>query len=252
MEQDISQANRGNEVDVLPLNTQHNLSPRSSSIFDPLSLISFEDGQHHDMSGSASDELSCIARSAAPLPCLSGDYDLATQPVGNAPISSDFIPLLNLHRHASDWPGRHPSVVSDSSRKHRRALTGWRWGVRACASTAAVVFVINTVLTIWVCQTFPMEAGIATLISGECARVRVWAIWLHLAINVSSTILLGASNYTMQRLLAPTRQEVDKAHVNGKWLAIGVLSIRNIKAINLRRLGLFLLLTLTSLPLHLM
>lgn len=56
----------------------------------------------------------------------------------------------------------------------------------------------------------------------------------------------------MQCLSAPTRKEVDEAHAKGKWLDIGVPSVRNLTSIPKLRLGMWVGLGLTSLPLHLM
>ena len=77
-------------------------------------------------------------------------------------------------------------------------------------------------------------------------------MWLHLAINVLSTILLSASNYCIQCLSSPTRQEVNKAHANAEWLDIGVPSIRDLRYIGWRRIITWWLLGLNSVPLHLM
>ena len=55
----------------------------------------------------------------------------------------------------------------------------------------------------------------------------------------------------MQCLSAPTRKEVDEAHAKGKWLDIGVPSVRNLTNIAKPRVGMWLGLALTSLPLHL-
>lgn len=74
--------------------------------------------------------------------------------------------------------------------------------------------------------------------------------WLHLAINVLGTILLGASNYCMQCLSFPTRDEVNKAHSRGAWLDIGVPSVRNLRQISSKRLALWWLLAVSSIPLH--
>ena len=110
---------------------------------------------------------------------------------------------------------------------------------------------LNTILTIWASHRFPIASGLGTLISGDCTRSKSWALWLHMAINVLSTILLGASNYTMQCLMAPTREEVNRAHAENSWLTIGIPGIRNFQAIRRRRLVLFTLLALSSVPLHL-
>jgi len=67
-----------------------------------------------------------------------------------------------------------------------------------------------------------------------------------------STLLLGASNFAMQVLAAPTREEVDRAHSKGKWLDIGVPSLHNVRYISKTRRNIYLLLCLSSIPLHLL
>lgn len=74
---------------------------------------------------------------------------------------------------------------------------------------------------------------------------------LHLLINALSTILLNSSNYCMQCFSAPTRKELDKAHSKGKWLDTGVMSTRNLRHIATKRVVLWWLLGVSSLPLHL-
>lgn len=51
-------------------------------------------------------------------------------------------------------------------------------------------------------------------------------------------------------LTSPTREEVDKAHAKGRWLDIGVMSVKNMMAVSKKRVGLFLLLGLSSPPLQ--
>lgn len=75
---------------------------------------------------------------------------------------------------------------------------------------------------------------------------------IHILINIVSTLLLGASNYCMQTVSAPMRQDVDNAHARGKWLDIGIPSVRNVLYIEKRRLVVWLCLGLSSLPLHFM
>lgn len=64
-------------------------------------------------------------------------------------------------------------------------------------------------------------------------------------------MLLSASNYTQQKLVAPTRSEVDRAHKQGKSLTIGTTNIGNLFHISWSRKLLWLFLGLTSVPLHL-
>lgn len=56
----------------------------------------------------------------------------------------------------------------------------------------------------------------------------------------------------MQRLSAPTRREVDDAHKKYQWLDIGVPSVRNLLFINRWRTLGWLVLAVSSLPLHLL
>lgn len=75
---------------------------------------------------------------------------------------------------------------------------------------------------------------------------------IHIVINVLSTILLSASNYTMQVLSSPTRAEIDRAHGAGRWFDIGALSFHNLKRISWTRVFLCVALILSSVPLHLL
>ena len=119
------------------------------------------------------------------------------------------------------------------------------------ASTGAV-FLLNLIVTIWATQTFETANGSGTLIQGECTKTRKASTWIHLAINILSTVLLSASNYCMQILTAPTRAEVDRAHASGRWLDIGTPSVRNLRWISRRRVWIWCCLALSSLPLHLL
>jgi hypothetical protein len=83
-------------------------------------------------------------------------------------------------------------------------------------------------------------------------RCSWWSSAIHIAVNALSTILLAVSNYTMQVLSSPTREDIDKAHAKHEHLDIGVLSVRNLTRIPRRRLLLFLLMGLSSIPIHLL
>lgn len=62
--------------------------------------------------------------------------------------------------------------------------------------------------------------------------------------------MLSSSNYTQQKLIAPTQAEVDRAHKQGRSLVIGTTNITNLLHISWSRKLLWLVLGLTSLPLH--
>lgn len=127
---------------------------------------------------------------------------------------------------------------------------GWRFGAVNCAFSVTVVFLLNLIVTAW--GTAHKNAGQEVIFEDECHKVSKLNTWLHLLINVLSTILLSASNYCMQCLSAPTRSEVDRAHAKGSWLDIGIPSTRNLRFISKRRAIVWAILGLSSLPLHLL
>ncbi|KAI3317298.1 hypothetical protein HD806DRAFT_527196 [Xylariaceae sp. AK1471] len=66
---------------------------------------------------------------------------------------------------------------------------------------------------------------------------------LHLLINIISTLVI---------LNAPSRDEVDQAHVKGSWLEIGVSSIRNAFRVSKFKFWCWIGLLLSSIPIHLL
>lgn len=114
------------------------------------------------------------------------------------------------------------------------------------------MFLVNLIVTIWASSKFGLKRGIGTIQDGDCHETKNLSLWPHLTINVLGTMLLSASNYCMQCLSAPTREEINKAHARNIWLDIGVPSVRNLWRMTRRKLILWWLLALTSLPLHLM
>lgn len=133
-----------------------------------------------------------------------------------------------------------------------KKLEGYHFGVLCCAGVAAVVLCINLVLTIWAISSTGVQSGLGTLQDGNCKRTARLTFWAHLVINILSTLLLGASNYSMQCLSSPTRGEIDKAHNKGVWLDIGVPSVRNLRRLSTTRVTLWWLLAISSIPLHLL
>jgi len=124
--------------------------------------------------------------------------------------------------------------------------------VFVCAVTAGTVLAINFMLTMWASIRYGLNGGLATLQEGSCQKTKSLSLWLHLAINILSTVLLSASNYCMQCLASPTREEVDRAHRRRIWLDIGVPSVRNLRQISWYKIVLWWLLALSGIPLHLL
>ena len=128
---------------------------------------------------------------------------------------------------------------------------GWRQSTLSFSIAALVTFLINLSFTIW--------ASVSTnsvLADSDCKSIKILNTGLHVLVNILSTILLAGSNYCMQCLSAPTRSQVDAAHKSGKWLDIGVSSLRNVFTGHGGRSGwrvtLWFLLGISSLPLHLL
>jgi hypothetical protein len=116
----------------------------------------------------------------------------------------------------------------------------------------AGVLLLNAAVTLWATVAFSVEGGLGTLHRGECPTIERIGFGLHIVINVIGTLLLGTSNYTMQCLTSPTRQEVDVQHARRNWLEVGVLSMRNLRAIDKSRVWLWFFLGFSSFPIHLM
>ena len=147
---------------------------------------------------------------------------------------------------------KETSVKWRNPLKKSKYLHGWRMGITLCAATAVTVFMINLSLTIWAILRYSLKkGGLGTIQEGSCKETARLSLVLHLVMNILSTLLLGASNYSMQCLASPTREEVDRAHHQKKWLDIGIPSVRNLTRIARHRMVLWWLLAISSLPLHL-
>jgi len=133
-----------------------------------------------------------------------------------------------------------------------RIFTGWRGGVLACISATSFVLLLNIIFAIIAGAAPHPESGFTTIYRGDCEVYQRMFEGLQFLINVFSTVLLGASNYCMQRLVAPTRNEINAAHAKRRWLDIGKPSVRNLLSINWKRLVLWILLAVSGLPLHLL
>ncbi|CZR67199.1 uncharacterized protein PAC_17098 [Phialocephala subalpina] len=129
-----------------------------------------------------------------------------------------------------------------------RKFSGWRGGILAAACSSGLVLLINLIFTIWAAAKSKSGTQVGTIYAGDCATVRKADSGLHIAINVMGTMLLGASNYTMQCLSSPTRKEVDAAHSRGKYLDIGLPSPKNLNG--WKKKIVFTFLVLSTVPLH--
>lgn len=155
-----------------------------------------------------------------------------------APVKTEELTFLDSNAFLENQP------------KYRK----WKRNIKLGCYTATIVFFLNLCLLVWteINYRHATEHGITILYSGDCVGARNIALWSHLAINVVGSLLLAAGNVCMQCLAAPTREEIDQAHSQHRWLDIGVNTARNFTSITLPRRVLWALLGLSTVPLHLL
>lgn len=159
--------------------------------------------------------------------------------------------LLSINTHFQNLFGELESAAEN--RLKRSKFYGWRMGVLLGSCISALVLCCNVaVVVIGSLVHSRYQDGIANVMYGGASSISRWSTFFHLLINIGSTTLLAASNYTMQVLCSPTRRDIDIAHAHGKWVDIGLLSFRNLKAIPRKRAVLALVLAFSSIPLHLL
>jgi hypothetical protein len=148
--------------------------------------------------------------------------------------------------------------VQSKSRLSGLRRKGWRPTVLGWVCAALTIFFLNLGFVIWAevgnskSPSLKANGSTRVLYDGDCKKTKKFNTIAHIIINTLSSILLCASNYGMQCMSAPTREEVDKAHAESKWLDIGVLSVRNLRSINKKRVLIWGLLGFSSIPLHLL
>ena len=132
----------------------------------------------------------------------------------------------------------------------QKYTSGWRVGALLCCIIATIILLTNIAALVWTVLNYRMENRIGTLYKGSCAKAKSLNPWLQLLINILCTVLLGSSNYCMQCLTSPTRDEIDKAHGRKRSLRIGVPSLRNLRFISRHRAIIWACLGLSALPIH--
>ncbi|EXA33775.1 hypothetical protein FOVG_15074 [Fusarium oxysporum f. sp. pisi HDV247] len=151
--------------------------------------------------------------------------------------------------------GHNAANTSDASKRAK-----WQVSLIGGACACIAVLIINLGVTIWSSVSLKgnenNESGERSsrriIYEGSCSASRTINVVIHLIINIFGSILLAASNYGMQCLSAPTRADVDQAHLRREWIDIGIPSFRNLRMLSRTRVALWLLLVLSSVPLHLL
>lgn len=147
------------------------------------------------------------------------------------------IPMTDLGGSKDRCPNRlaGPTKTSENetlfASSHR--VPGWRAGAAIAVLTAGVALIINISVGAWALNNRRRRSGalLVELFQGDCKKVANTNTWVHLAINALSTGMLSGSNYCMQCLIAPTRDDINRAHKDQRWLDIGVPSVRNLGSI---------------------
>lgn len=127
----------------------------------------------------------------------------------------------------------------------------WQVLVKSGALVASLVLAINVTVLIVAYTRLTPKDDYFIIWAGHCDRAAQAVVVAHLIINILSSLLLAASNASMQCLGSPTRDEIDAAHRSMKSFTIGTPSVRNIRLVSYPKAAMWLVLGLSSLPLHL-
>ncbi|KAK5653795.1 hypothetical protein OQA88_7953 [Cercophora sp. LCS_1] len=144
-----------------------------------------------------------------------------------------------------------PQILDDETRSWRIWFSRRSRAMLVQIILIGLIFFANLGLTIFAIVRYGSQKGVGLIFEGECYKVRSLDQWIHLLINLLSTGLLSASNYCMQLQVAPTRANVDRAHRKGERLDIGIPSLRNLRYVSTWKRVSWVLLALTSVPIHL-
>ena len=126
-------------------------------------------------------------------------------------------------------------------------------GSHLCILLVTLMFVLNLSVAIWgITADLEREDGLVTLRRYTCGWTKRANSVLHIALNILASTLLGASSYMMQRLAAPTRDDIDRAHQKYKSVQIGSLSFDCFSYMSRRKLVIFFVLWMSSIPIHLL
>jgi len=118
---------------------------------------------------------------------------------------------------------RGRAYLTDRMRGSRFA--GWRTGsLCGCIMTCAVLCLNIALLLFGAISNGGYRGGVVDIVYGDDRAVARWNTGLHVLINILGSCLLAANNYTIQVMSSPTREEIDKVHADGSWLAVGLLS----------------------------
>lgn len=117
---------------------------------------------------------------------------------------------------------------------------------------ALVTCLCSIAFTVWAYITYPPTQGVGKVPSTDYISAAQINTGAHVILNVLSSLFLGAGNYCMQVLVAPSAKSIRSRHADGKHLDIGVQSVSNLTFAPKPQRALWLALGTISLLLHLL
>ncbi|KAF3809723.1 hypothetical protein GCG54_00005264 [Colletotrichum gloeosporioides] len=142
--------------------------------------------------------------------------------------------------------------LSRLSRVRLALPTGWRRAAIVNICLMSICFLVLLSILIAAISKTGNVAQVWKFYTADC-RSRgssVTNTMLHLLLNILSTIILASSGFFMQVLNSPSRTEVDETHATGNWLDIGIPSWRNAFRLSRFKLWSWIILFLSSVPIH--
>ncbi|KAJ4135352.1 hypothetical protein NW765_009323 [Fusarium oxysporum] len=150
---------------------------------------------------------------------------------------------------------RRPAIIAArrGSTRARRTVPRPAWARLAWLNTVLLLVfaVLHLIVLIYGCVRARGLNAAWILYQGPCSQSKTINLFLHLLLNVFSTLILASSNYFMQILNAPSRVELDRAHARSGWVNIGAPSMRNFLYLGPVKFTCWLILACSSVPIHL-
>jgi hypothetical protein len=111
---------------------------------------------------------------------------------------------------------------------------GWRRAGVANVVLVSALGIILLIILLISTQQSDSPFTLATIFyQGHCDTTSKIDLTLHLVINIISSAILASSNCFIQVLTAPSREEIDKAHLYLVSLDIGLPLVKNFRFVSL-------------------
>ncbi|KAI8257729.1 hypothetical protein K4K58_003758 [Colletotrichum sp. SAR11_239] len=137
-------------------------------------------------------------------------------------------------------------------RIYGQRLVGWRINTLICA---ILVWLMTVLLWVLLLTSFSKNHDLSDMppfYAADCQDTRRVMVVVRLLVGALSTLVIVSSYIFMQLLVSPTREDVDRAHAQRRWMDIGCMSVKNLRFISNGRRVLFVLFGLIWIPFHLL